>query len=149
MPCFSYCFCLMMNGSGSVPLTNRSGSERPKNLRIWIHIQNTAVQALASLTSYYFLLVCIIFIRKNFTFNYITVILHIFSTLYYMCWWCVAGAGAWTLHYSQLAAVPDPAGSLSRASHRRHRVPPLTVRHLCAPSQPRGEQQLRQDRPIL
>jgi hypothetical protein len=37
---FSYYLCLMMEGSGSGPLTNRSGSGRPKNIRIWI--RNTA-----------------------------------------------------------------------------------------------------------
>jgi hypothetical protein len=31
---FSYYFCLMIEGSGSVPLTGGSGSRRPKN--IWI-----------------------------------------------------------------------------------------------------------------
>jgi hypothetical protein len=36
MKVFSYNFCLMMEGCGSVPLTVRSGSERPKNLRIQI-----------------------------------------------------------------------------------------------------------------
>ncbi len=30
---FSYDFCLMIEGSGSVPLTNGSGSRRPKNIR--------------------------------------------------------------------------------------------------------------------
>ncbi len=39
----SYCFCLMMRGTGSVPLTNGSGSRRPKNLRI--RIQNTVSKA--------------------------------------------------------------------------------------------------------
>jgi hypothetical protein len=29
---FSYYFCLMIEGSGSVPLTNGSGSRRPKNI---------------------------------------------------------------------------------------------------------------------
>ncbi len=37
---FSYYFCLMIEGSGSVPLTNGSGSRRPKNIRI--RIRNTA-----------------------------------------------------------------------------------------------------------
>ncbi len=38
---FSSCFCLMMEGSrsGSVPLTNGSGSRRPENLQI--RIRNT------------------------------------------------------------------------------------------------------------
>ncbi len=40
---FSQYFCLMMRGSGSVPLTNGSGSGRPKILRIWIRIRNTAL----------------------------------------------------------------------------------------------------------
>ncbi len=31
---FSYYFCMMIEGSGSIPLTNGSGSRRPKNL--WI-----------------------------------------------------------------------------------------------------------------
>jgi len=36
---FSYYFCLILEGSGSGPLTNRSGSGRPKNIRIlWIRI---------------------------------------------------------------------------------------------------------------
>ncbi len=30
----SYYFCLMIEGSGSIPLTNGSGSRRPKNIRI-------------------------------------------------------------------------------------------------------------------
>jgi hypothetical protein len=41
---FSYYFCLMIEGSGSIPLTNgsRSGSRRPKNIRIRrIRIRNT------------------------------------------------------------------------------------------------------------
>ncbi len=43
---FSYFFCLMMEGCGSIPLTNGSVSEsrRPKNIwirRIWIRIRNT------------------------------------------------------------------------------------------------------------
>ncbi len=37
---FSYSFCLMIEGVGSVPLTNGSVSGRPKNLRI--RIRNTA-----------------------------------------------------------------------------------------------------------
>ncbi len=36
---FSYYFCLMIEGSGSIPLTNGSGSRRPKNM--WIRIRNT------------------------------------------------------------------------------------------------------------
>jgi hypothetical protein len=32
---FSYYFTLMMEGSGSLLLTNGSGSERPKNIEIW------------------------------------------------------------------------------------------------------------------
>ncbi len=44
---FSYCFCLMIEGSGSIPLTygSGSGSRRPKNMwirRIRIRIPNTA-----------------------------------------------------------------------------------------------------------
>jgi hypothetical protein len=42
---FSYYFCTMTerSGSGSIPLTNGSGSGRPKNLWIrWILIRNTA-----------------------------------------------------------------------------------------------------------
>jgi hypothetical protein len=35
-----YYFCLMIEGSGSVPCTNGSGSGRPKNIRI--RIRNTA-----------------------------------------------------------------------------------------------------------
>jgi hypothetical protein len=34
---FSYYFRLMIEKSGSVPLTNGSGSRRPKNIRIRIH----------------------------------------------------------------------------------------------------------------
>ncbi len=44
---FSYYFCLMLEGSrsGSIPLTNGSGSRRPKNMWIpWIRIRNTAVK---------------------------------------------------------------------------------------------------------
>ncbi len=37
---FSYYFCLMIEGSGSVPLTNGSGSRRPKDIRIRIWIPN-------------------------------------------------------------------------------------------------------------
>jgi hypothetical protein len=37
---FSYYFCLMIEGSGSGPLTNGSGSRRPENIRI--RIRNTA-----------------------------------------------------------------------------------------------------------
>jgi hypothetical protein len=45
--CFSYYFCLMIEGSGSVYLTNGSRSGRPKNLwllriRIRIRISSTA-----------------------------------------------------------------------------------------------------------
>ncbi len=41
---FSYYCCLMVEGSGSVPLTNGSGSRRPKNIRIRrIRIRNTAI----------------------------------------------------------------------------------------------------------
>ncbi len=43
---FSYYFCLMTegSGSGSIPLTNGSGSRTPKNMWIrWIRIRNTAV----------------------------------------------------------------------------------------------------------
>ncbi len=40
---FSYFFCLMIEGSGSIPLTDgsgsRSGSRRPKNMRIRIRIR--------------------------------------------------------------------------------------------------------------
>jgi hypothetical protein len=39
---FFYYFCLMIVGSGSMPLTNGSGSRRPKNIRIRrIRIRNT------------------------------------------------------------------------------------------------------------
>ncbi len=37
---FSYYFCMMIEGSGSIPLTSGSGSTRPKNM--WI--RNTALQ---------------------------------------------------------------------------------------------------------
>jgi hypothetical protein len=42
---FSYYFCLMMerSGSGSIPMTNRSGSGRPKNIRIRISIPDSYV----------------------------------------------------------------------------------------------------------
>ncbi len=36
---FSYYFCLMIEGSASISLTNGSGSGRPKNM--WIRIRNT------------------------------------------------------------------------------------------------------------
>ncbi len=40
---FSYYFCMMIEGSGSIPLT--SGSGRPKNMWIrWIRIRNTAFE---------------------------------------------------------------------------------------------------------
>jgi hypothetical protein len=42
--CFSYYFCMMIegSGSGSIPLTSGSGSWRPKNMGIrWIRIRNT------------------------------------------------------------------------------------------------------------
>ncbi len=40
---FSYYFCMMIEGSGSIPLTSGSGSGRPKNMWIrWIRIRNTA-----------------------------------------------------------------------------------------------------------
>jgi hypothetical protein len=39
---FCYYFCMMIEGSGSIPLTNGSGSGRPKNMWIrWIRIRNT------------------------------------------------------------------------------------------------------------
>ncbi len=38
---FSYYFCLLIEGSGSVPLTNGSGSGRPKNLPIRSTVFNT------------------------------------------------------------------------------------------------------------
>ncbi len=45
---FPYYFCLMIEGSGygtgSIPLTNGSGSRRPKNTWIRIRIRNTAFQ---------------------------------------------------------------------------------------------------------
>ncbi len=37
--CFSFYICLMIEGSGSIPLTDGSGSGRPKNT--WIRIRNT------------------------------------------------------------------------------------------------------------
>jgi hypothetical protein len=48
---FSYYFCMVMEGSGSVPLTNGSGfgSGMPKNiriLRILIQIRDTASETL-------------------------------------------------------------------------------------------------------
>ncbi len=42
---FPYYFCIMVEGSGSIPLTNGSGSRRPKNMRIrriQIQIRSTA-----------------------------------------------------------------------------------------------------------
>jgi hypothetical protein len=39
---FSYYFCLMTEGSGSLPLTSRSGSGRPQTMWIRIRIRNTA-----------------------------------------------------------------------------------------------------------
>jgi hypothetical protein len=42
---FSDYFCLMIEGSGSIPLTNGSGSGRPKN--IWIRIRNTDYKHIA------------------------------------------------------------------------------------------------------
>ncbi len=44
---FSYYFCMMIEGSGSIPLTSGSGSgfRRPKNMWIlWIRIRNTGLQ---------------------------------------------------------------------------------------------------------
>ncbi len=39
---FSYYFWMMIEGSGSIPLTNGSRSERPRNMWIrWIRIRNT------------------------------------------------------------------------------------------------------------
>jgi hypothetical protein len=40
---FSYYFCMMIEGSGtgSIPLTNESGSGRPKNMWIRIRTRNT------------------------------------------------------------------------------------------------------------
>jgi hypothetical protein len=39
---FSYYFCMMIEGSGSIPLTSGAGSWRPKNMWIrWIRIRNT------------------------------------------------------------------------------------------------------------
>ncbi len=35
---FSYYFCMMIEGSGSIHLTSGSGSKRPKNMWIWIRI---------------------------------------------------------------------------------------------------------------
>ncbi len=44
---FSYYFCKMIEGSGSIPLTNGSGSGKPKNMWIrWIRIRNTALYGL-------------------------------------------------------------------------------------------------------
>jgi hypothetical protein len=44
---FSYYICLMIEGSGSIPLTNGSGSRRPNNTWIrWIRIRNTALTGL-------------------------------------------------------------------------------------------------------
>ena len=37
---FFYYFCLVIEGSGSIPLTNGSGSMRPKNMWIRIRIRN-------------------------------------------------------------------------------------------------------------
>ncbi len=47
---FSYNFCLMIEGSGSIPLTNgsRSGSWKPKNIRI----RNTAYKRNDELTQW-------------------------------------------------------------------------------------------------
>jgi hypothetical protein len=43
--CFSYYFFLMIEGSGSVSLTNESESGRPKNIWILrIRIRNTAIE---------------------------------------------------------------------------------------------------------
>jgi hypothetical protein len=38
---FSYYFCMMIEGSGSIPLTSGSGSGRPENMWIQIRIRNT------------------------------------------------------------------------------------------------------------
>ncbi len=40
---FSYYLCMKIEGSGSIPLTNGSGSGRLKNM--WIRISNTALSA--------------------------------------------------------------------------------------------------------
>jgi hypothetical protein len=43
---FSNYFCMMIKGSGSIPLTSGSGSWRPKNMWIrWIRIRNTDFNA--------------------------------------------------------------------------------------------------------
>ncbi len=42
---FSYYFCMMIEGSGSIPLTNGSVSGKLKNMLIrWIRIRNTALK---------------------------------------------------------------------------------------------------------
>jgi hypothetical protein len=43
---FSYYFCLVIEGAGSVPRTNGSGSGRPKNIRIRLRIRNTGFHML-------------------------------------------------------------------------------------------------------
>ncbi len=65
---FSYYFCLMMEGSGFVPLPNRSGSGRSKILKIRTQIQNTdlhcvimlSIMMLACVTSSYSLVLFLI-----------------------------------------------------------------------------------------
>jgi hypothetical protein len=58
---FSYYFCVMTEGSGS--LTNGSGSGRPKN--IWIRIRNTALEG----TPLYLLAAKFVSILRYYAFN--------------------------------------------------------------------------------
>ncbi len=52
---FSYYFCMMIEGSGSIPLTSgsRSGSGRPQNMWIWgIRIRNTVINNIKILNTF-------------------------------------------------------------------------------------------------
>ncbi len=77
---FSYYFCLVIEGSGSIPMTigSGSGSNRPKNIRIWririrIRIRNTGLQV-------YTLLLFTMADREGYT-------MHTAQCTLLECWW--------------------------------------------------------------